>query len=193
MRQADRSDTDSRISRGTVVRAGLLGGLAFVLFKMAMAVVLGGDAFTPLRLIGAMVVGEQALSSSSPLVITAMAALSMHLALSFLYAGVFSAMVTATPPLRRNRMTVLLAGGVMGLVLWGMNLYLFAPIFFPWFTETRPLVEIAARVLFFGIPVGYVVSSVLPFNSAVRPTTPSPSSPPREIRSTERAFVSADD
>lgn len=177
------------IPAGAVMRAALLGGFAFVLFKMAVAQLLGGGIFAPLRLIGAMVLGENTLPASSSIEITLVAALSVHLVLSLLYAAVFSVLVAVTPPLRQSRTIVLAAGCAMGLILWGMNLHLFAPLFFPWFIEDhRPLVEIAARVLFFGLPVGLVVSRALPPRVSIGPR-----SVPREVLGTDRSSMADND
>jgi hypothetical protein len=58
-------------------------------------------------------------------------------------------------------MTVWLAASGMGLLLWVVNIVVVAPSFIPWFVETHPVVEITARVLFFGLPLGVALTGTL--------------------------------
>jgi hypothetical protein len=152
---------DGRAFGYPVVLAGALGGVTFLLFKMAAAALLGGSAATPLRLIGAIVLGEDALRADSSLAAAAAAALGLHLVLSVVYSLVFLVVARRVQVLCRSRLTVLLAASGMGLLLWVVNLRLIAPVFFPWFMGTRPSVEITARVLCFGLPVGLVLSRTI--------------------------------
>jgi ABC-type transport system involved in cytochrome c biogenesis permease subunit len=105
--------------------------------------------------------GEKALSASCPLGVAAAIVLPLCMALSLFHSAVFLAVVAVA--LQRGRAIVLVKGSARGLVLWVVNLHLFAPLFYPWLAENyRPIVEIADRVLFFGLQVGLVVSRALP-------------------------------
>jgi hypothetical protein len=144
--------------------------MTFIIFKMAMAALLGGNALFPLRVIGAMTLGAPAFDTQSSLLVTTIAALSVHMGLSLLYAAAFWMTARSIPMLRRNRTLLLLAASATGFLLWAVNLYVFAPLFFPWFTDNTLLVEMTARVLFFGFPIGLVLSNtLLPHTAVLRP------------------------
>ena len=164
--------------RQPVVMAGILASVTFLLFKMVVAVIVGGSVATPFRLIGAMVLGRDALRPDFSLPATVGVALGLHLVLSLIYSVAFLAVASRIPVLRRSRLAVLLSASGMGLLLWVVNLWLVAPIFFPWFTETRPLVEVTARVLFFGLPMGLVLARTILARPEASTTTASPQSSP---------------
>lgn len=144
-----------------ILLAGMLGGITFLVFKIMMALVLGHSPFTPLRLIGAMVLGEGAISGGVALTTVVAAALTVHFVLSLIYGAVFLLIAVRIQHMRRSRLAVLSTACSLGFLLWVVNVLLVAPILFPWFTETQPLIEITARVLFFGLPMGLVMSRSL--------------------------------
>lgn len=136
-------------------------GVSFVLFKMTMAALLGAGFFTPLRNIGAMALGERALASTYPLERVAIAGFLVHMALSVLYGACFAGLAGSVAFVRGSRAALLAGGVAMGLFLWVVNLYVFVPLFFPWFTHNVPVIEILARTLFFGVPLSALLAARL--------------------------------
>lgn len=59
---ANRIDLARGVKHGAI--GGVIAGVVFPMFEMAMAAVQGQSAFGPLRMIGAMTLGEQALDPS---------------------------------------------------------------------------------------------------------------------------------
>lgn len=136
---------------------GALAGISFVVFKVVMAILLGGNALMPVRNIGAMVLGEQALLPGYSVAAAVGAGVIVHTALAVLYGAAFGFVVWNLSVIRSSRLHLLLAAAGMGFLLWLVNLYIFAPLLFPWFTENNASVEITARVVFFGLPIGLLL------------------------------------
>lgn len=138
--------------------AGGVAGLLFLIFKMIMAALLGNSIMLPLQYIGAILLGEQMLAPESSLVAVVLAGLSVHMVLSVLYGVAFARVVAMIPLVSRHWRFQALAGTLLGVFLWIVNLYVFAPLFFPWFSESVLVVELMARTLFFGLPLVLIVS-----------------------------------
>jgi hypothetical protein len=131
--------------------------LSFVAFKVLMTMLLGGSALLPVRNIGAMALGEQALLPDYSLALAVGVGMIVHTLLAGLYGATFGFVVGSLAVLRGSRPALLTAAAGMGLLLWVVNLYIFAPLLFPWFAENNAVVEIAARIIFFGLPVGLLL------------------------------------
>jgi hypothetical protein len=148
----------TKFSLGTIMAAGVLGGILFALFEMlAAAVLMGPDAFfMPLRMIGAMVLGAGALDPGSPLAVAAVTGLVIHVVLSILFALIFAAMASPTAATT----TLALAGIVYGIVLWLVNFYAVAPLAgWRWFPDqTNPVVQLIAHAFFYGCPVAWLLA-----------------------------------
>lgn len=136
---------------------GVLAGLSFVAFKVVMAVLLGGSALLPVRNIGAMALGEQSLLPGYSLALVVAVGMLVHSLLAGMYGAAFGFVVGIASVLRGSRLALLAAAAGMGLLLWIVNLYIFAPLLFPWFTENNAAVEITARIIFFGLPIGLLL------------------------------------
>lgn len=173
------------IAAGAVT--GVLAGLSFVAFKVVMAMLLGGSALLPVRNIGAMALGEQALLPGYSLVAAVGVGMIVHSALAGLYGAAFGFVVGSFTILRGSRLALLGAASAMGLMLWLVNLYVFAPLLFPWFTEGNAMVEITARIVFFGLPVGLLLMSriVAVSTADVEPV------PTQRLLATKRASASS--
>lgn len=153
------------ITTATWVRAGLIGGIiggiAFAMFEMIMAVVLNGaDAFfMPLRMIGAIGLGTSALDPATSLVTAGGAGLLIHMALSMIYGVSIAAALAIVRPLSRSTASILVVASLAGLALWVVNFFGFAPIFgWNWFPDTQNVaVQFVAHTFLFGTVVGLVI------------------------------------
>jgi hypothetical protein len=101
------------------------------------------------RLTAAIVMGRAVLGASSgfdPLIMGV--ATLVHAALSLAYAAVLAKLVR-----NLSAGAALLAGGVFGLVLYGVNLHAFTAIF-PWFVPVRGAITLVAHLAFGIIAAG---------------------------------------
>ncbi|CAM3674111.1 Sodium:proline symporter [Deinococcus saxicola] len=125
--------------------AGLIGGLAFLILEMVMVpLFLGGSPWMPVRGIAAILLGKGVLPPPPPTFgwDVFLAALAVHAVLSVVFAAV---LVWVTH--RWDTGMAALAGAVGGLVLYGVNFYLFTGIF-PWFAMSRGWVTIFSHLVF---------------------------------------------
>lgn len=101
------------------------------------------NLFRDARLTAAIALGRYVLGAPAGFdpVIMGVATL-VHAVLSLAYATVLVKLVRTLSP-----GTALLAGGVFGLVLYGVNLHAFTAIF-PWFVQARGAITLVAHVVF---------------------------------------------
>lgn len=157
----------SAIDLGRAVKHGMIGGilagLVFPMFEMAMAAIQGQNPLGPLRMIGGIAVGEQALDPNFSILIAGAAGMAVHMVLSVVYGLVFGAAATLLPALVASLGVAAIAGAVWGTILWVVNFYVVAPVLgWTWFPEmTDPLVQFVAHAGFFGVPLGGYVAWAL--------------------------------
>ena len=120
---------------------------ASTVIELLLWSIAGDDAirnlFRDARLTAAIVLGRSVLGTSTgfdPIVMGV--ATLVHAALSLAYAAVLAIVV-------RNMSlgAALLAGGVFGLILYGVNLHAFTAIF-PWFIAVRGAITLVAHLVF---------------------------------------------
>lgn len=166
MTQAHTSPT-GQINWGSALKHGAIGGviagLVFPMFEMAMAAVQGQNPLGPLRMIGGIALGEQALDPSFSILLAGAAAMVVHMMLSVAYGLAFGAAAAVVPAIVSSLGVAALAGAGLGTVLWVANFYVVAPIFgWTWFPEmTDPLVQFIAHAGFYGVPLGLYVAWAL--------------------------------
>lgn len=144
------------------ISGGIIAGLVFAAFAMIMSAFLAGNAFTPLRMIGAIILGQQALDPSYPLTTAAATGVVLHLVLSVVYGVIFAGLIRLFPPLSSSTPALVFNVAAFGFLLWLINFWVIAPIFFFWFTMTNPAVQFLAHVFFFGAVLGFYFSRVHP-------------------------------
>lgn len=149
-----RTETSGWILRGAVM--GIAAGGVFLIFEMIVAGLMGQSAFGPLRMIAAVVLGEGALhmERTVDLATVVPVALAVHYTLSAVYGAVFGAITAELGALRNNRLVLIGAATVFGLLLWLTNFYVIAPLAFPWFSMADPFVQFMAHTFFFGTALG---------------------------------------
>jgi hypothetical protein len=147
-----RLEASAWVLRGAVM--GIAAGGVFLLFEIVAAGIMSHSSFVPLRMIAAVALGEGALPGQPTigLAVVVPAALAVHYALSALYGAAFGAII-GMGGLHNNRLVLVGAAAVFGFLLWLVNFYAIAPLAFPWFSMTNPLVQIAAHA-FFGTALG---------------------------------------
>ncbi|WP_273888695.1 hypothetical protein [Rubrobacter naiadicus] len=155
-----------RTTAGRWVIAGLIGGLIagviFAAFEMVVAAIMGQGFFTPLMMIGAIGLGKEALPTPKPMIglsTIVPVGLAIHMFLSMIYGVVFGAFVWGVSFLHGNRLRLVGAATVFGLVLWIVNFYVIAPLAFSWFAMANPVVQFFAHTFFFGTVLGLLLSA----------------------------------
>jgi hypothetical protein len=129
------------LGRGAI--AGIVGGVALMIFEMAVAGFSMGLAWAqlPVRMAGGILLGPGALDARAPIAAVATAGALVHLALSAAFGLLFAAIVDA----RHARDTWLLAGAALlyGTALWVVNFYVVAPLAgFDWFAQlSNPVIQ----------------------------------------------------
>jgi len=156
-----RVDLARALQHGAI--GGVIAGLVFPMFEMAMAALQGDSPLAPLRMIGGIALGDQALDPGFSILVAGGAGIGVHMMLSIVYGVVFGAAAAVVRWIISSAATAALAGAVLGTLLWVVNFYVVAPIFgWTWFPEmTDPLVQFVAHAGFFGVPLGLYVAWAL--------------------------------
>jgi hypothetical protein len=140
--------------------SGLIAGVVFMLFEMAVAAwSIGPNAvLIPLRMVGAIVLGRVALDPGYSVVTAGVSGVVVHLTLSALFGSLFGAILPAAAeldvPMPGGR--IVLAATVYGLLLWLINFYGLAPTAgLSWFpNRASPLVQFAGHTFCYGTVLG---------------------------------------
>ena len=139
---------------------GVLAGLVFALFQVIMS---AAGLGTPLSELIVMVEGVTFGSGSGSISAPAIAAPKIaiagltHLVLSAIYGAVFGAVASKVGALRNNRIALIGAATVFGLLIWIVNFFVIAPVAFPWFAQTNAVVQFFAHTLFYGTVLGLLL------------------------------------
>lgn len=128
-----------RFVRGLV--GGELGGTVFAVLTLwfTTSVDLGRD--TALLMISTVATGQNSIEDGSASV--AMGVL-VHLMLSALYGVIFSFLV----PRMRTNGTLLLSGGVYGLIIYLVNFRILSPVLFPAFQDANQPFEVLVHLVY---------------------------------------------
>ena len=130
-------------------RAGIDAGITAALVSLAVETPLvwllrGELPWAAARMTAAMVLGSEVLFPPDTFDFwLVLLALGIHLALSVLYGLIF-----ASVPLGISIFRAAVMGAAFGLLLFLINLYGIAPIFFPWFLELRGGITVFSHVVF---------------------------------------------
>ena len=157
-----RESSDARSGLGTWVGigalAGVLAGLVFALFQVIMA---AAGIGSPLSELIEMVEGVTTFggAASAPGIAAPELAIAglTHLVLSAIYGAVFGAVASKVGALRNNRIALIGAATVFGLLIWIVNFFVIAPVAFPWFAQTNAVVQFFAHTLFYGTVLGLLL------------------------------------
>ncbi|PFH20067.1 sodium:proline symporter [Burkholderia sp. JKS000303] len=130
-----------------ILWAAFGAALSSTVIELLLWSLAGDDTFYNLlrdaRLTAAIVMGRAVLGTSAGFDPTIMGVATLvHAALSLAYTAVLATLVR-----NLSRGAALLAGGVFGLVLYGVNLHAFTAIF-PWFVPVRGAITLVAHLVF---------------------------------------------
>lgn len=116
-RAADASQIDvgRALKHGAV--GGIIAGLIFPMFEMAMAAAQGQNPLGPLRMIGGIALGEQALDPTFSILVAGAAGMVVHMMLSVVYGLAFGAAAAVIPAIVSSIAGAALAGAALGTVL----------------------------------------------------------------------------
>ncbi|WP_175781536.1 sodium:proline symporter [Burkholderia anthina] len=130
-----------------ILWAAFGAALSSTVIELLLWSLAGDDPFYNLlrdaRLTAAIVMGRAVLGTSAGFDPSIMGVATLvHAALSLAYTAVLVMLVR-----NLSRGAALLAGGVFGIVLYGVNLHAFTAIF-PWFVPVRGAITLVAHVVF---------------------------------------------
>lgn len=126
------------------VCAGLVAGIAYLGLQLLLAGVLdSNDPWLPLERLSAMLLGDDVVADPAFNLNLAGIGLLVHFAVSMVY-GRFVDLAVRDAPLPRAA----LIGAGLGLVLYAVAFRLVAPVFFPWFTASPPLITAFDHLVF---------------------------------------------
>lgn len=131
------------------VWAGLIAGIAFLLINIILTAISGGYPWLLSRLIASIVMGSRALPPPVGFdFFIFFTSLIVHLPLSILFACLIATVIH-----RWGLMVGILGGGLLGLFLYGINLYTFEWLF-PGFLMVQNWVTIVSHIVFGGLAGG---------------------------------------
>jgi hypothetical protein len=139
---------------------GVLAGLVFALFQVIMAAVGLGPPLSELtEMVEGLTFGGGSGTISAPGIAAPEIAIAglTHLVLSAIYGAVFGAGASKVGALRNNRIALIGAATMFGLLIWIVNFYVIAPVAFPWFAQTNAVVQFFAHTLFYGTVLGLML------------------------------------
>lgn len=127
------------------IHAGITAALVSLVVETPLVWLLQGELpWAAARMTAAMLLGSEVLSPADTFDFwLVLLALAIHLALSVLYGLMF---VSVTRAITIAGAAVI--GAAFGLLLFFINLYGVAPIFFPWFLELRGGITVFSHVVF---------------------------------------------
>ena len=130
---------------GAATHAGLTAAVVSLAIETPLVLLLQGDLpWAAARMTVAMLLGTDALSPTDTFdVCLVTLAFGIHLALSVVYGLIFAAAIREMTNVRAA-----LIGAAFGLLLFFVNLYGFAPAFFPWFIELRGGITLFSHLIF---------------------------------------------
>ncbi|VVE21197.1 membrane protein [Pandoraea aquatica] len=135
--------------------AGFVACAFFSAVEMLMVLLVSGQSpWVPPRMVAAIVLGPGILSQPATFDVSIVAmALMVHAAIGVVLGVVLGAII-APFRLDSDVVTVSIAGGVFGLVVYVVNFYVMTQMF-PWFTESRGWTMLAGHIIF-GAFAGYM-------------------------------------
>ena len=139
---------------------GVLAGLVFALFQVIMSAVgLGTPLGELTEMVEGVTFGGGPASINAPGIAAPEIAIAglTHLVLSAIYGAVFGAVASKVGALRNNRMALIGAATVFGLLNWIVNFFVISPAAFPWFAQTNGVAQFFAHTLFYGTVLGLML------------------------------------
>jgi len=136
------------LGRGAI--AGILGGIAMMVFELVVAASTMGLAWVqlPVRMAAGILLGPGALEARTPIIPVAIAGALVHLALSAGFGVFFASLVD---PRTRSTWLLTVMSALYGGALWSVNFYVLAPMAgWDWFPQlTNPAIQLVAHAIIY--------------------------------------------
>jgi hypothetical protein len=146
------TDVSRSVQQG--VGSGLLAGATFAAAQVIAAVTGGDPAVVAFRRSASVLLGPAALTTT-PTALAVVVGLIAHAYLSTMYGLSYGVCNAALPaPTRHSAPRQAAIGALYGVVLWLVNLELFARIVFPWLLAVSQPVQVFLHAVCFGLPLG---------------------------------------
>ena len=138
------------------VIGGLVAGFVFLVYQIIIHSL--GNVLEPFKIFASLFLAEEALAKSAPLVSVVLVGLLDHLLVSLFWGLVFGLILAMGRCQWTPGYTVAL-GILFGSIVWVVDFYLFAPVFWPWLELKSTTYEFIGHTFFFGLPLGVWVAS----------------------------------
>lgn len=132
---------------------GLVAGLIFAVMEMIFAAAMGMSALMPIRMFASILLGQTALSPATSLSLVLPVAIIAHFAIAAFWGAIFG-LIAGSIRGFGSIGAFALAGVVFGTLVWLIDFYVLAPLFWSWFIETNALGQFILHALFYGLPLG---------------------------------------
>ncbi len=141
------------------VKAGVAGGLTAGLILLCLQVILNSttDVVAPFRTLASLFLAEAVMSKSAPVLTAALVGLLDNALVSAFWGLVFG-LALSCGKRGWTAGSVVTLGMLFGAVVWVVDFYVFAPLFWPWIKEMSSVAQFVGHVFFFGLPLGMWVS-----------------------------------
>ena len=145
------------------VGAGLVAGVVFAIWQIAVAISAGASPVLPFRMFASLWFGELALdptrSDAGRYYDVVIIGSIVHLSIAALAGIGFAALDSAVS--RRASLTARAAlGAAYGVAMWLVNFQLLARVVYPWFLAESQLAQVALHALAFGVPLGLMYAAL---------------------------------
>lgn len=136
------------------ISGGVLAGVIYLAYLLALSS--SGDVVHPLRSAASLFLAEDALARA-PLGAVVTFGLIDHLLVSLFWGLVFG-LVLACGRWNWSAGAIVTLGVLFGAMVWMIDYYIFAPVFWHWMLSTSSLSVFIGHVFFFGLPMGVWVA-----------------------------------
>lgn len=149
-----RTPWGSILARGVI--AGVVAGALFTVAEPIGATVMGMVWEIPWRMFASIVGGASAIQDWG--IGSAFAVgLAVHAVVSAAWGGLYAAAIGWR--LAANAAWQAIAGAAAGFVIWVIDFYVLAPLFWPWFVSANSLCQAVMHVVFYGVPLGLTLAA----------------------------------
>lgn len=138
------------------IYAGWIAGASFALAEMVAMAVLRISPLQPWRAFASMVGGRAALEAW-PLPVAFAVGFVVHAAIAAFWGVIYNALIGARLGTQSNAQAM--AGVMFGLVVWVVDFFLLATLFWPWFLRANLPFQALVHAAFYGLPLGLATAA----------------------------------
>lgn len=134
--------------------AGAAAGIVYLMVEQILAALHDRPVDQPFRLFAGIVLGARALAPSFPVNEAILIGSLVALVASTVLGLAFAVLTFHFPGLAATVGTLIIAGGTYGGGLWLFGFYVLGSLFWPWFAQTDPTVQLVCAAVGYGASLG---------------------------------------